>query len=590
LRRLLFAPLIALAAVALADEPPAQPPRLYTPADMIVFAARDLPTIPPEARPYTHWLALWNVRTLEARNRYAAVLAGHVAGLNRDPEWQPPLIVPNTDTTLLRIDIRDYGWTRELFELLKDSDPFFHVRIQRESVAEEKIDPSPDDEPEGKTFDIEGKRFEKRNGIWFDPDGKRYRLEKLGSKDAYGRDQTVMRSIKNVPKRAKRIVALSPILSETKEQRDALTALVDGTQSSVPVVGGLWFLQQTAIQFGRTPGYYDFLGVKDRDGFEKLIGFNAKLNEESRRVALLEAVAVSGVAQQPRRIQIDNTIGDTRYYRTFDNDKAVDEANPLRVFDDKNFKHKAEEAIGSKPDGWLAWGLFQADGTRQDSAPDFIGGDRTSKSNDLRIHVNLACWRCHTAEQLGGKAGLQDIRQWVRGHPPTLPPLGLQSPDYALRKQFAQEYGRPIIPVLERDRLTVAEKVKSVTGLDAAKFGVAYGDAFFVAAEQPVGIAEAEADLGVDRAMVLKAWGTTLRLYQALDPVLVNLVRETGANPQVLQALSLPGTPGVGRPQWEEAFFLAEAALRGIAPVEAVKVRGVDCWIATFKNPKEKRP
>lgn len=586
-----LSPLLAVAAVALAQEPP--PPHRYTPADMIVFAARDLPHVSADAAPYTRWLALWNVRDPAKRLEKIAVLQGHTAGLNREPDWMPLQVVANTDNTLLRFDIRDYGWTRELYESLKDVDPFYHVKLQ----AQEPTDPSPDGWKDGKSYTDNTDTYTKRGGFWFDTKGARYRLIASGERDDQGRDLTRFQPVSDAPK-GKKIVALSPILSETAEQKTALTALVNATQSSVPVLGGMWFLQQTAIEEDRAPaGYYDFLGIKNRADFDRLIGFNAKVNAEARRVALLEAVARSGVVQQPRRIQIDNTVGDFPRFVTLDNKKALDQANPLRVTDQKNFTHVAEEAMGPKPDGWMAWGLFTADqkdkardGTLQNSAPDFLGFDTTTRSNDGRIHINLACWRCHTSEQKGGLAGFQEIRQWYRGQPPGFQPLALQSPDYEQAREFRQQYARPITPVLERARLVTTERIKAVTGFTPAQWGDKYGLAFYEAIEKPVSIDGVEADLGVERQAILKAFAATLQLYKALDPVLMNLIRETNASPDVIRKV-LDGEPGVMPDQWLEAYFLAGLALRGIAPVETTRIKTGDtsCWMATFSNRTEKR-
>src|SRR5262249_8535574 len=150
---------------------------------------------------------------------------------------------------------------------------------------------------------------------------------------------------------------------------------------------------QTVIQNERAPGpgYYDFLGVKDEKSFHQLIGFDEQLFKEKFPKFLIEmreAVGRSGVADQSRRIAaFDKLQG--RLWATYDNTKATGNRNPLEV-PDAGFAYDATEQFGHLANGMWAMGLFDSKGGRQNSAPDFVGHDRTSPNNRARIEINLS--------------------------------------------------------------------------------------------------------------------------------------------------------------------------------------------------------
>lgn len=230
----------------------------------------------------------------------------------------------------------------------------------------------------------------------------------------------------------------------------------------LPFVPARWFVWQTGIQADRKPGYYDFLGLTKRDDFDKLIGFNRKVFEDARRSEYLEAAAKSGVAKQPRRVGIFPAI-EGRKYVTFDSALAIKGKNPLRVLND-DFKHDAEELIGFLPNGFLVWFLCTDKGVRQDSAPDFIGGDKTSLSNDSRIHINKSCLGCHYRKEFGGHHGVVEFKPHFRELFAKSP---LLSPDYFALEDVRKKYTRAFSKAIEVDRSLHAEAVLQATGLEA---------------------------------------------------------------------------------------------------------------------------
>lgn len=161
------------------------------------------------------------------------------------------------------------------------------------------------------------------------------------------------------------------------------------TGRKAPIVRADFLLHETAIQFNRNGhGYYDLLKLKSRDDYLKLVG--TKLGNLSKKAI----VRRSGVADLPRQVEI---IGGEHglTYRTLDALKDDrEERNAIENLD-VDYKHEAEEWYGRLPNKLFAYLACTADGTLQDYAPPEIGGDKTTKSNDYRIHAGLSCIRCH---------------------------------------------------------------------------------------------------------------------------------------------------------------------------------------------------
>ncbi|HZZ77185.1 MAG TPA: hypothetical protein VFE62_01620 [Gemmataceae bacterium] len=459
-----------------------------TPALAYEQAHADLAKVPLEARADLRYLSLYNVPA-EIREKRIKVTSGHVNSLSRETDLSAPTIVSGTRGMLLRINLNDYGWKAEVWEKLVD--PRFVATVEIEIIE-----------------DWTG-------GQW--TDGKYY---------APGAFQ--------VRVKRKQIDALAPWLAEDGAARKRLAEVVEWTQSKTPVVSLDWFVYQTLAQEGRAVGYYDFLALKKQADFEQLVRFDAKL---AAKLEHRRAVVFSGIALQPRRIErVATPIGGL--WRSFDNEKAADKANPLRILDD-DFTFQATEQIGPMPNGLPAFWLADDKGTRQDKAPDqIIGNDRTSQSNDGRIHIGRSCWGCHFgANKLESGVKEADFARIGK----------LKSPDYRKFLELKRQYTRDIEGPTKRDRESYASAIKQATGgmtpyeFANALLGI-YADY-----EGPVTPARAAADLGTTPAKLRKA----LEAYDAradLDPVLSILMNGKS----------------IGVVQWEEALPAAHLVLRGL--------------------------
>lgn len=478
---LLIAPAWLAALSAFAVGQPADP----SPAAAILAAAQQ-PAIDTDTR----FLWLGHLPPLE-RARLAKVLAGHVNALSREAGNDPPPMTP--DGCLIRISLTDYGWPASVWDALPD--PYFTALVE----VVELVDTD---------FGIETPRG------WVKTETRRIQ--------------------KKVRKRLP-----APWLGDGK----ATAALVQATGSVCPVARGDWWLHQTAINAGRgNTGYYSWIGVKNAKDYERLLGLDAKLAKQARYTALLEAVSESGVAQEPRRIGAFPTFGG-REWVTFDNELATDKANPLRVLDDA-FEYKAEERIGVKANGWLAWLLNAADGTLQDSAPDFIGYNHSTTSLDGRIHAGLGCYGCHYIQ---GKDGFRDVDGWVRGLVPLDKALRLQSPDKAILADLRRKYLRDMQGPMDDDRRTHARAVRMATGWEPEKWATETLAAF-ARYESPVTAARAAREYGLTEAEYLGRLDKYLKATGALDTVLAGHL----------------GGKRIPLRQWEEVFPVVNQVVRGI--------------------------
>lgn len=461
-------------------------PLPWAPPDSIRWALTDLRTLPPSQQRQTRYLDLGSVPAAQ-RPALIQVLSGHVNGLSREPDLVAPAVVRGTSGGLLRLDLDDYGWPASVWEQLQSP---YH---QTEVVQEYPGTPWP-----GGTWHEDGR--------YYAPGSFTYR-------------------------RRQRTVALAPWLSG--DGGGGVAELVRLTQSKAPIVSGQWFLWQTAIQEGRKPGYYDFLGVKDQRGFEALVRFDAKLAAklEQRRVVIF-----SGVTQEPRRVERTHTVLGG-LWRTFDSAEAVGEKNPIRILNGE-LKFDVTEQLAPLPNGMLGSYLGNAAGQRQDKAPDnVVAGDRTSPK-DGRLHINLGCIHCHLGTQ--GASGIMDID--------AVPIRQIRSVDYDKLRELRRQYLRDLTPLMEADRRGYEAAIKQATGgMTARNYAQEYSRWFLRLDLVRVDAAWAGRDLGYSGEEVVGA----LRRYDGA----------TGNLDAVLSILASGGAIPVR--QYHEALPILWQALKG---------------------------
>jgi hypothetical protein len=278
--------------------------------------------------------------------------------------------------------------------------------------------------------------------------------------------------------------------------KNEITKLIGWTDSIIPVVRADWFWVQTVVQADRKAGYYDFLGLKNRNDYFKLIGSDKKKAEELNKqwAAVLRR---SGIATRNRQVMREGVV-DAGHWFTLDvtanQTRKKNAINTLLGYD-----HDAEEHIAPLPNGLFAYYLSDNKGAQQDSAPDQVGPDTTTTSNDARIHSYLSCVRCH-------REGLRPLDDYGRRLLSGQGKLAVSN-DRALFDRLATLYLRPLERHRVRDNLEYSEALKEVggNGLTPGKLSQTYTSVWQRWNDNDVTREQAALEIGVDEALLVDA-------------------------------------------------------------------------------------
>jgi len=476
------------------------------PAAAVVAALADAQRLAPDAAKYARYLSLYAIEE-KHRREFLGVQAYQVNSISREAE----LVTPRQAAAdLTAIDIRDYNLDSATWEKLAVIDPYFHVPA------------------------VEEDEYEDYGNYWL-----RGQVVPKGTAGAEWKTSEKRRTGKKIKKQG----AASPWLP-TKEIKE----LIERTGSAAPIVRADWFFVQTARQLSLRNkqtgvGYYDWLKLKDRGDLFKLIKFSEKDSIEIQQ-EIRAALDRSGVSQQNRQIVAFRALTG-RIWITLDVKDEADKGNAIRNLKRGDFQHDAEEIYAVGRNGLPVYFLSDDKGVRQDSAPDFIGGDDSAGrvGRDARIHVSLACIRCH-----GGDV-LQPINDWARRTYTN--GLVIQSPDYDVLKELRRQYLSNLDGALAQDRAAFRDAIRQASGLEAGKLSVAYGEAWNRYAEQSVTLEVAAFELGCPPEKLMQSLKGILTTTGQLDPVLAVFTKTP------------PGT--IQRVHWEEVYSLAQTNMRGLA-------------------------
>lgn len=442
-------------------------PAPASPQSALAAAWEDAKGIPAEVAPYTRYLDLSNLPADyldEARGQ----LAFHTNQLSRNPDLIP---LRRVNPTLVSVNLKDYGWTTSVWEKFASTDPYFHVQLVRE--------------------------YWWPGGIWPN-DGKYYAANSF---------------------KAKRLTpAAAPWLN-----RQQMAGLMYHTQSQAPLLRADWWFANTCRQLSYNGkqtghGYYDFLQVKNRTDFHKLIKLNERDSIEFGRDmrAAMEASVLSEHGRQIGRLQ---SLGGG-YWFTLDADSSQAEKNPVRNIGRGDYKHQAEELYGVLGNRLFAYFLGDNNGKRQDSAPDFISGDDSplNRTRDKRIHVCLACIRCH----VDGLRDVDDhIRKTVRN------PVQLNADTYEKFLELRRQYFSNLKKQLEDDRQVFADTVKEVNGLSVLENSKAFSRLYENYVLRSRGPKEIASEMGItDERLLTSIKGYAKVNRGKLDLVLSGLVAD----------------------------------------------------------------
>lgn len=444
--------------------------RASSPADAVASAWKDLSTITHKDRQSIRYQSLYAVPEKD-REEFLKVLAFVVNSLSRKRILAPVRTLPEyvasgnrasivlVTPDLVRLDIRNYGWTKEVYERLATVDPYFHLRIRIDEKATkknlEKSKPdlsrefyregdqtSPPGEAgwmfwEGGSYGRGGPVFPKG---WYSAKSQLTLLSKGLWKDA-----PVATDPKNLVEKS----AAAP-WAEPK----ILAQLISETQSEAPILRADWFFTQVAINRDRVAGYYAFLGLKSRKDFEALAGFDLKLAQK-KESEIASIIQKSGVSIRNRQIYRFGAV-DSGYWQT--RDVFKDQTKQRNAINSLNgdYKHDAEEYYTRLSNGLFGYYLCDDQGVQQDTAPDEVGGDSTTTNNNFQIQIFLSCVRCHVE-------GLRPLNDY--GRKLFSAPAQLVTYDEEKFRRLEQLYLVPMQRDLDRDVQVYRDALMDLNGV-----------------------------------------------------------------------------------------------------------------------------
>lgn len=97
---------------------------IYPPWEAVIEAAADLYTLPEHDRCNYRYFDIGNVAD-SVKKTFLSTFSGHIHFISREPDITPPVLIGKR---LLRVNILDYRWGKELFEKLDKTNVYFRVR------------------------------------------------------------------------------------------------------------------------------------------------------------------------------------------------------------------------------------------------------------------------------------------------------------------------------------------------------------------------------------------------------------------------------------------------------------------------------
>ncbi len=485
-----------------------------TPNQAVRAALADADTLAQEDQVFTKYLFL----PPDATNYDSFVLALklHVNLISREATLAYPHLVGEG---VWRVDLREYQWNPKTWEKLGLIDPYFHRNdvvtvTETEDVHENVYHWWP-----GGTWS---------DGYYYPPNSFQYYKQERRQRTV--KKQVVKRTL-YVPQGAGQLASLALL-----------------TESDAPIVRADWFLAQGARQTSLDNeedtgvGYYDWLELASIKDLLKLIGEDEqtflRIQQEIRAV-----VGESGVAQGNRQI-VRTGAQSGGHWTTLEVKKQKARGIAIQNLRRGEFHFAAQEHYFSLPNGLPGTFLNDNKFARQSSVPDFIAGDQSplNRSRDTRVHVNLACMRCHEGRVL--QPIEDDVRPVYTGRLLTV------TNDKGVALELKRLYGANLDRALQLDRSLYQDVLTLVTGKKPQEAAALYSDAFSRYAYSRVTVEMAAAELGVGPRQLQKALrDAATRLGRGdfrTDPWIAPVVRT------------------VPRENWEDAFQDTQDILYGI--------------------------
>lgn len=470
------------------------------PAEAASLANEDCAKLPVDAQLHAAYFWTGPIVAEKELETFYKVFCYHLNCLSREADLKYPTKV---SSQLWRIDIRDYGWSREVYNKLADVDPYFHTKIQTVLVPAVVIGV--------KVRTIKKcSAFYTKNGKQVEGEleqGTEFTITRLAGDNVFyqsdvgeiqvSKSYIATFSSQNTPV-GEAVTAAAPWLP-SKEMQELITK----TQNTSPILRADWFFATTARQLdldgeNSGVGYYNFLGIKNQKDAEELAGLDRKKIKEVIKREIAAIVPESGVAINNRQIFRFGTVAGA-WWETRDVINNKNKRNAKRQLDD-DFQFDAMEVYFTLPN--RLWGLIALNnkGELQNTVPDTIAKDKESTSNDPKIHPGLSCIRCH-------KEGLRPIDDWIRpfyADPPG--DVKLVSPDKEKEIRLTRLYLADLKEYYTEDVAIYTKTLKRLTGWKPEELALSYAETWRTYAEVQVSLESFASELGVEKEMLIDSF------------------------------------------------------------------------------------
>lgn len=227
------------------------------------------------------------------------------------------------------------------------------------------------------------------------------------------------------------------------------TELRNMTGSGGSIVRADWWLA-TALQ---APAYYALSATPKTEKEWLAAGGTNDKDVIDLRANKGSSIFRSGVTHKPRRISRRQTVTGANWI-TYDSAEGDPLKHPIRV---PGFALKADasEAIAAKPNGLLAYALFNAKGELVNEVPPEIAKD--DRAHDGRLVAPVSCIRCH--DSTGFKPFANDFAAMLKGGTE----LHLPAEELDQLTSFYADAER-LAKLLSRDAEDYADSVSKATG------------------------------------------------------------------------------------------------------------------------------
>jgi hypothetical protein len=493
------------------------------PVDMVRWALVDVRNLPADVHPHqVRYLASYN-HPPYARPGIWKDGSFAINSLSRNRMLALPPVIPNTEGSLFRIDLTDYGidpkeWDR-LVELGSGRspypEPYFHQYTLRE-VHEEKAPP----------FKwIQVQKEEPPGTKWINQDGSPLMVWKKVPAPATAHPITP----------GQRTYEPAEWIGWGTDRNRDIQDLIGITGTEHPVVRADWFCTYALW----APRYYDLLGLGGKaniDDFRKFL--RARVGSDADR-------KVAGIVVTPPRqakvalnnrlvlfVPSTNYVLGSYYWETRDSRRSTNKRQYLNIVldvikierglrqsaaTDKQF-FDATEDIGLLANGLQAYFLTDGVGNRLDKADSDIATDKTSTYQDTQVWSARNCISCHLE-------GIRPVREAIRDFAHDQIGLLVVNDDvHRTNEKLVRDFfGYDIQAIIKANQAIYASGVLAATrGRTAAENATAFMDLTATYLDQGVGLRQIAWDVGIPEEKL----AGYLRRGIGLDPTLTGLIKD----------------------------------------------------------------